>query len=102
MLFYCAYLTFYLSFSEWDSDISSFLLLLHFLSPQVSGRKKVPKMSISQAIDHLVVFQKVGNWCDGDDTRAIDIIPSINTLTSPVINTLSDKHNIKCLIYQII
>ncbi|XP_073795644.1 uncharacterized protein sb:cb449 isoform X3 [Danio rerio] len=45
-------------FPEWDSDISSFLLLLHFLSPQVSGRKKIQKMSISQAIDHLVVFQK--------------------------------------------
>lgn len=43
---------------EWDSDISSFLLLLHLLSPQASGRKKTHKISISQAVDHLVVFHK--------------------------------------------
>lgn len=43
---------------EWDSDISSFLLLLHLLSPQASGRKKIQRISISQAIDHLVVFHK--------------------------------------------
>nr|XP_055035666.1 uncharacterized protein LOC129423418 isoform X2 [Misgurnus anguillicaudatus] len=41
---------------EWDSDISSFLLLLHLLSPQASGRKKTHKISISQAVDRLVVF----------------------------------------------
>ncbi|KAL0978777.1 hypothetical protein UPYG_G00175030 [Umbra pygmaea] len=43
---------------EWDSDISSFLLLLHLLSPQASGRKRTNRISISQAVDHVVVFQK--------------------------------------------
>ncbi|XP_039539974.1 uncharacterized protein LOC120487716 [Pimephales promelas] len=43
---------------EWDSDISSFLLLLHLLSPQASGRKKANRISISQAVDHVLVFQK--------------------------------------------
>ncbi|XDV45397.1 hypothetical protein PO909_013505 [Leuciscus waleckii] len=43
---------------EWDSDLSSFLLLLHLFSPQASGRKKPHKISISQAVDHVVVFQK--------------------------------------------
>ncbi|CAM4577938.1 unnamed protein product [Leuciscus chuanchicus] len=51
-------LTYVLCFSEWDSDLSSFLLLLHLLSPQASGRKKPHKISISQAVDHVVVFQK--------------------------------------------
>ncbi|XP_026119256.1 uncharacterized protein LOC113098413 [Carassius auratus] len=43
---------------EWDRDISSFLLLLHLLPPLASGRKKIQRISISQAIDHLVVFHK--------------------------------------------
>ncbi|GAA6084313.1 uncharacterized protein LOC113115051 [Tachysurus ichikawai] len=43
---------------DWDSDTSSFLLLLHLLSPQASGRKKIHKISVCQAVDHLVVFHK--------------------------------------------
>ncbi|XP_039618203.1 uncharacterized protein LOC120534678 [Polypterus senegalus] len=42
---------------EWDSDISSFLLLLHLLPPS-AGRKKV-KISPTDAVDRLVHFQKV-------------------------------------------
>ncbi|KAK3521201.1 hypothetical protein QTP70_000770 [Hemibagrus guttatus] len=42
---------------EWDSDMVSFLLLLHILPPQPS-KKKTQKISASQAIDHLVVFHK--------------------------------------------
>ncbi|KAI4807864.1 hypothetical protein KUCAC02_027640 [Chaenocephalus aceratus] len=43
---------------EWDSDMTSILLLLHLLSPQPEGRKKTQKISVAQAIDHLVVFHK--------------------------------------------
>nr|XP_033957513.1 uncharacterized protein LOC117460296 isoform X1 [Pseudochaenichthys georgianus]XP_033957514.1 uncharacterized protein LOC117460296 isoform X1 [Pseudochaenichthys georgianus] len=43
---------------EWDSDMASILLLLHLLSPQPAGRKKTQKISVAQAIDHLVVFHK--------------------------------------------
>ena len=45
--------------TEWDSDMASILLLLHLLSPQPAGRKKTQKISVAQAIDHLVVFHKV-------------------------------------------
>ncbi|XP_039620886.1 uncharacterized protein LOC120536568 isoform X2 [Polypterus senegalus] len=41
---------------EWDSDISSFLLLLHLLPPS-AGRKKV-KISPTDAVDRLVHFHK--------------------------------------------
>ena len=60
-----------LCFSDWDGDTSSFLLLLHLLSPQASGRKKIHKISVCQAVDHLVVFHKVGNWCSGDIKHGI-------------------------------
>ncbi|KAI4811648.1 hypothetical protein KUCAC02_014527, partial [Chaenocephalus aceratus] len=43
---------------EWDSDMASILLLLHLLSPQPAGKKKTQKISVAQAIDHLVVFHK--------------------------------------------
>ncbi|KAI4812079.1 hypothetical protein KUCAC02_014935, partial [Chaenocephalus aceratus] len=43
---------------EWDSDMASILLLLHLLSPQPTGRKKTQKISVAQAIDHLVIFHK--------------------------------------------
>ncbi|KAF5883276.1 uncharacterized protein DAT39_022964, partial [Clarias magur] len=42
---------------EWDSDMASFLLLLHILPPQPS-KKKTQKISAAQAMDHLVVFHK--------------------------------------------
>ncbi|XP_030581778.1 uncharacterized protein LOC115777891 [Archocentrus centrarchus] len=42
---------------EWDSDMASFLLLLHILPPQ-PAKKKMLKISAAQAIDHLVVFHK--------------------------------------------
>ncbi|KAJ8012627.1 hypothetical protein DPEC_G00044840 [Dallia pectoralis] len=42
---------------EWDSDMASFLLLLHILPPQPS-RKQTQKISRAQAMDHLVVFHK--------------------------------------------
>ncbi|XP_071357558.1 uncharacterized protein [Trachinotus anak] len=42
---------------EWDSDMASFLLLLHILPPQPT-KKKTQKISAAQAMDHLVVFHK--------------------------------------------
>lgn len=38
--------------------MASFLLLLHILPPQPMKRK-TPKISAAQAMDHLVVFHKV-------------------------------------------
>ncbi|KAJ8346335.1 hypothetical protein AAFF_G00212090 [Aldrovandia affinis] len=38
--------------------MASFLLLLHLLPPQPAGRKRTRKISVAQAIDHLVVFHK--------------------------------------------
>ncbi|XP_041666249.1 uncharacterized protein LOC121524802 [Cheilinus undulatus] len=43
--------------SEWDSDMASFLLLLHILPPQPT-KKTMLKISAAQAMDHLVVFHK--------------------------------------------
>ncbi|XP_056331620.1 uncharacterized protein LOC130243470 isoform X1 [Danio aesculapii] len=45
---------------EWDSDMASFLLLLHILPPQPSKKKK-QKISAAQAMEHLVVFHKSNN-----------------------------------------
>ncbi|KAK0152197.1 hypothetical protein N1851_006429 [Merluccius polli] len=42
---------------EWDSDMASFLLLLHILPTQPT-KNKTPKISAAQAMDHLVVFHK--------------------------------------------
>ncbi|XP_075315188.1 uncharacterized protein LOC142375144 [Odontesthes bonariensis] len=42
---------------EWDSDMASFLLLLHILPPQ-PAKKRMLKISAAQAMDHLVVFHK--------------------------------------------
>ncbi|MEQ2189905.1 hypothetical protein GOODEAATRI_030137, partial [Goodea atripinnis] len=41
----------------WDSDMASFLLLLHILPPQPT-KKKTQKISAAQTMDHLVVFHK--------------------------------------------
>lgn len=45
--------------AEWDSDMASLLVLLHLLTPQPAGRKRPKKMSVGEAIDHLVKFHKV-------------------------------------------
>ncbi|XP_078145189.1 uncharacterized protein LOC139914508 [Centroberyx gerrardi] len=42
---------------QWDSDMASFLLLLHILPP-LPTKKKTQKISASQAMDRLVVFHK--------------------------------------------
>ncbi|RXN06662.1 hypothetical protein ROHU_012259 [Labeo rohita] len=42
--------------SDWDSDMSTLLLLLHLLPP--TPGKKVSKISASDAINRLVVYQK--------------------------------------------
>lgn len=42
--------------NDWDSDMSSILLLLHLLPPS-SGRKKT-KISATEAVDRLVHFHK--------------------------------------------
>ncbi|XP_042562130.1 uncharacterized protein LOC122131465 [Clupea harengus] len=44
----------------WDSDMSAILLLLHLLPPSAQGRKRPGKISASQAVDHLIRFQKAG------------------------------------------
>ncbi len=51
-------LDFFLVLTGWDSDVASFLLLLHILPPQ-HMKKKSLKISASQAMGHLVVFHKV-------------------------------------------
>ncbi|XP_030283307.1 uncharacterized protein LOC115587554 [Sparus aurata] len=43
---------------EWDSDMASLLVLLHLLTPQPAGRKRPKKISVEEATDHLVKFQK--------------------------------------------
>ncbi|XP_051239301.1 uncharacterized protein LOC127353781 [Dicentrarchus labrax] len=43
---------------EWDSDMASLLVLLHLLTPQPAGRKRPKKISVIEATDHLVKFQK--------------------------------------------
>ncbi|XP_076132377.1 uncharacterized protein LOC143114584 [Alosa pseudoharengus] len=43
---------------EWDSDMASLLVLLHLLTPQPAGRKRPKKISVREATDHLVKFQK--------------------------------------------
>uniref|UniRef100_UPI003AAFAE01 uncharacterized protein n=1 Tax=Centroberyx gerrardi TaxID=166262 RepID=UPI003AAFAE01 len=42
---------------KWDSDMASFLLLLHILPPQPT-KKKTQNISASQTMDRLVVFHK--------------------------------------------
>ncbi|XP_063075072.1 growth/differentiation factor 2 [Engraulis encrasicolus] len=44
----------------WDSDTSAIILLLHLLPPSAQGRKKPGKISASNAVDHLIKFQKTG------------------------------------------
>ncbi|KAL6457308.1 hypothetical protein MHYP_G00342710 [Metynnis hypsauchen] len=43
---------------EWDSDMASLIVLLHLLTPQPAGRKRPKKISVGEAIDHLVKFHK--------------------------------------------
>ncbi|KAM8744547.1 uncharacterized protein AB9X84_016093 [Acanthopagrus schlegelii] len=43
---------------EWDSDMASLLVLLHLPTPQPAGRKRPKKISVGEATDHLVKFQK--------------------------------------------
>ena len=45
--------------AEWDSDMASLLVLLHLLTPQPAGRKRPKKISVGEATEHLVKFQKV-------------------------------------------
>lgn len=47
----------YILILDWDSDMATLLLLLHLLPP--SPGKKVSKISASDAINRLVVYQKV-------------------------------------------
>ncbi len=49
----CFYFT-----TDWDSDLSTLLLLVHLLPPS-AGRKMAAKISASDAVEKLVVFHKV-------------------------------------------
>ncbi|KAI7806342.1 hypothetical protein IRJ41_004260 [Triplophysa rosa] len=42
----------------WDSDMSSILLLAYLLPPSAGGRNKSTKISIREAMDHIVQFHK--------------------------------------------
>ncbi|XP_046705807.1 uncharacterized protein LOC124386181 [Silurus meridionalis] len=42
----------------WDSDMSSILLLAYLLPPSPGGRNKSTKISIREAMDHIVQFHK--------------------------------------------
>ncbi|XP_059892875.1 uncharacterized protein LOC132446569 [Gadus macrocephalus] len=44
----------------WDSDMSAIILLLHLLPPSAQGRKRPGKISASNAVYHLIKFQKTG------------------------------------------
>lgn len=43
-------------FVGWDSDMSAILLLL---PPSAQGRKRPGKLSVYQAVDQLIRFQKI-------------------------------------------
>ncbi|MEQ2193212.1 hypothetical protein XENOCAPTIV_026525, partial [Xenoophorus captivus] len=43
----------------WDSDLSTFLLLLHLLPPTSKGHKKRSNISSCQAVDHVVRYLQV-------------------------------------------
>lgn len=45
--------------TEWDSDMSSLLLLLYLLPPPSSGKKNIVKISVQEALNHIVRFHKV-------------------------------------------
>ncbi|XP_073719479.1 uncharacterized protein [Misgurnus anguillicaudatus] len=42
----------------WDSDMSSVLLLAYLLPPSAGGRNKSTKISIREAVDHILQFHK--------------------------------------------
>ncbi|KAI3377496.1 hypothetical protein L3Q82_008673, partial [Scortum barcoo] len=46
------------SFSGWDSDMASLLLLVFLLPPPPRGKKGAVKISIWEAVEHVVRFQK--------------------------------------------
>nr|XP_009290659.2 uncharacterized protein LOC101885607 [Danio rerio] len=51
--------------TEWDSDMSSLLLLLYLLPPPSSGKKNIVKISVQEALNHIVRFHK--SCCSFDD-----------------------------------
>uniref|UniRef100_A0AAV2JVL3 Uncharacterized protein n=1 Tax=Knipowitschia caucasica TaxID=637954 RepID=A0AAV2JVL3_KNICA len=50
---------------DWDSDLSSLLLLVYLLPPTSQGRRKPGRLSATHAIEHLVRFLKTGNSVQG-------------------------------------
>ncbi|CAL8341761.1 unnamed protein product [Gadus morhua 'NCC'] len=52
----------------WDSDMSAIILLLHLLPPSAQGRKRPGKISASNAVYHLIKFQKClcSAFCDSN------------------------------------
>ena len=61
----------------WDSDMSAILLLLHLLPPSAQGRKRPGKISASQAVDHLIRFQKVYETVFENTFHHINLIYSL-------------------------
>ncbi|XP_063068541.1 uncharacterized protein LOC134459969 [Engraulis encrasicolus] len=50
---------------DWDSDLSSLVLLLFLLPPTSQGRQKPGRLSATQAAERLVVFLKTGDSVQG-------------------------------------
>ncbi|KAK0134445.1 hypothetical protein N1851_029940 [Merluccius polli] len=51
--------------NDWDSDLSSLLLLVYLLPPTAQGRGKPGRLSAIHATEHFVVFLKTGNSIQG-------------------------------------
>ncbi|MEQ2221072.1 hypothetical protein ILYODFUR_011944 [Ilyodon furcidens] len=44
--------------SAWDSDMAALLLLVYLLPPPPSGKKRAMKMTVQEALSHVVRFHK--------------------------------------------
>ncbi|KAK7878228.1 hypothetical protein WMY93_034372, partial [Mugilogobius chulae] len=44
--------------SSWDSDMASLLLLVYLLPPPPSGKKRPVKISVLEAVNHVIKFHK--------------------------------------------
>jgi len=45
--------------SVWDSDMAALLLLVYLLPPPPSGKKRAVKITVREALSHVVQFHKV-------------------------------------------
>lgn len=45
-------------FTAWDSDMAALLLLVYLLPPPPSGKKRAVKVTVPEALTHVVKFHK--------------------------------------------